>query len=326
MALPSSGEIKISDILSEGGVSSTLANASLGNLENETYFTINTANPSSNYPDGSVPAAISEWYSYDHSLSSYTNDNYWDFNTSALGLRFDVASGTTPTTANDISFSFWVRPEWAASDTNASLLELHDSTSTTNNRLFLLYDYGLNRFVARLRTNGTNSRGTHWNLNTNSSQTGLTSGTWHGSNVGNVNAAGSAHIVMTYDSSATSGSDAFEVYWNGAKLTSKLTNITGTITNFSYDKISINRNAVNTNGSREAWYDNVTVFNNKLLSQSEITSLYNSGVSAPPTGISLDDQVVFQFEAEADPPVAVSGTDYTTTWSVGLDQGRMIAY
>ena len=326
MALQASGQIKFSDINAELGRSDTAEHyASTAHLGG--YATINTNNAAADRPDGTAPHAISEWYSYDHSAAAaYSNDSYWDFNTSGLGLRFDRSAGTIPTTANDISFSFWVRPEWAASDTNASLLELHDSTVSSDNRLFLLYDYGLNRFIARLRTNGGNSRGTHWNLNSNSTQTGLTSGTWNGSNVGNVNTAGLAHIVMTYDSSATSGSDAFEVYWNGAKLPSKITNLTSTIFNFSYDKISINRNAVNTNGSREAFYDNVAVFNNKLLSQSEITSLYNSGVGLPPTQLSLDDNLVFEFDAEADPPVAASGTDYTTTWSVGLDQGRMIGY
>ena len=327
MALQSSGQIKISDILSEAGLSTTLANASLGDLENQVLFTINTNNTASNYPDGSAPASISEWYSYDHSASAaYTNDNYWQFNTASTGLRFHQSTGTIPSTGNDISISFWVRPEWAASDTNSMLMELHNSTTATSDRMFLLYDYGLNRLIARLRTNSVNSRGVHWNVNSNSTQTGLTSGTWHGSNVGNVNAAGSAHIVLTYDSSAVSGSTAFDLYWNGVKLPNKLTNLTGTITDFSYDKISINRSGNSTNSSREAWYDNVAVFNNKLLSQTEITSLYNSGDSAPPTALSLDDQLVFQFEAEADPPVAVSGTDYTTTWSVNLDQGRMIGY
>lgn len=326
MALQASGQIKFSDINAELGRSDTAEHyASTAHLGG--YATINTNNAAADRPDGTAPHAISEWYSYDHSAAAaYSNDNYWDFNTSGLGLRFDRSAGTIPTTANDISFSFWVRPEWAASDTNALLLELHNSTTSTDNRLFLMYDYGLHRLVARLRTNGVNSRGTHWNLSSNSTQTGISSGTWNGSNVGNVNTAGLAHIVLTYDSSASSGSAAFDCYWNGVKMPNKLTNLTNTIFNFSYDKISINRALNGTSSSREAFYDNVAVFNNKLLSQSEITSLYNSGVSLPPTQLSLDDNLVFEFDAEADPPVAVSGTDYTTTWSVGLDQGRMIGY
>ena len=323
MALQASGEIKISEIISElayvGGGEHRFAFGQTG-----AYGTINTANLAANRPDQSAPHAMSEWYSYNHTL--YTNVNYWDFSAASLGLRFHQSTGTIPSTGNDISVSFWVRPEWAATDINAMMFELHDSTTAIDDRMFLQYDYGLNRFIARFRTNAVNSRGTHWNLNSNSTQTGLTSGTWHGSNVGNVNSAGSAHIVMTYDSSAASGSTAFDLYWNGVKMPNKLTSLTGTIFNFSYDKISINRSGNNATSSREAWYDNVAVFNNKLLSQTEITSLYNSGASLPPTELSLDDQLVFQFEAEADPPVAVSGTDYTTTWSVNIDEGSAVSY
>jgi hypothetical protein len=324
MALQSSGQIKVSEIQSEIGQSASSA-FSFEDAVGGAYATINTA--SASYPNNSAPHQISEWYGYDHSASAaYSNDNYWDFDTSGLGLRFERSAGTLLNTGNDISFSFWVRPEWAASDTNALLLELHNSTANTNNRLFLLYDYGLNRLVARLRTNATNSRGTHWNLNSNSTQTGISSGNWHGSNVGNVNSAGLAHIVLTYDSSATSGSTAFDCYWNGAKMPNKITNLTSTIFNFDYDKISINKTSNNNTNSREAFYDNVAVFHNKLLSQSEITSLYNSGAGLPPTELSLDDNLAFQFEAEADPPVAVSGDEYTTTWSLSLDQGRATAY
>jgi hypothetical protein len=327
MALPSSGEIKISDILSEGGVSSTLANASLGNLENESYFVINTANPSTDYPDGGVPAAISEWYGYDHNASTANqNVNYWEFDRSAEGLRFDRASGTSFTTGSDICFSFWVRPDWASTDTNATLVELTPNTTSTNDRFFLLYDFGLNRLIARHRSNGVNSRGVHWNLQSNNTQTGTGSAKWSSSNVGNVNTGGLAHIVLTYDASASTGATAFDCYWNGAKMTSKLTNLTGTITAFSIEDVFINLNVSNTGSSREARYDNVAVFHNKMLSQSEITTLYNSGGSLPPEDVALDDNVMFVFDAENDPPTAESGTDFTTTWSVGLDQGSAIAY
>jgi|21_taG_2_1085346.scaffolds.fasta_scaffold22262_2 hypothetical protein len=327
MALPSSGEIKISDILTEAGLSATLDDTSLGALEAGSVFTINTANPSTDYPDGSAPASISEWYGYDHNAST-GNQNlaYWQFSNSGEGLRFDRASGTSFTTGSDICISFWIRPEWASTDTNALMFEMSPNTTSTNDRFFLLYDFGLNRFVARHRSNGTNSRGTHWNLQSNNTQTGTGSSKWSSSNVGNVNTGGLAHIVLTYDASASSGSAAFDCYWNGVKMPNKLTNLTSTITAFDIEDVFINRSVANTNSSREARYDNVAVFHNKMLTQSEITSLYNSGASSPPEDVALDDNVMFVFDTENDPPTAQSGTDFTTTWSLGVDKGRSIAY
>lgn len=67
MALQSSGEIKMSQINTELGRSSS-ATISLDDAENGTYATINTA--SSSYPNASNPAKMSEWYSYDHSAAS----------------------------------------------------------------------------------------------------------------------------------------------------------------------------------------------------------------------------------------------------------------
>jgi hypothetical protein len=67
MALTSSGEIKMSQINTELGRSSTAA-ISLDTAENGGYAAINTA--SSSYPSSANPARMSEWYSYDHNASS----------------------------------------------------------------------------------------------------------------------------------------------------------------------------------------------------------------------------------------------------------------
>jgi len=67
MALQSSGTIKMSEINTELGRSST-ATISLDTAENGGYATINTS--SASYPSASNPASMSEWYGYDHSASS----------------------------------------------------------------------------------------------------------------------------------------------------------------------------------------------------------------------------------------------------------------
>ena len=70
MALQSSGPLKMSEINTELGRTST-AQISIDDAESGVYATINTA--SASYPNGARPAAVSEWYSYDHSASSSTS-------------------------------------------------------------------------------------------------------------------------------------------------------------------------------------------------------------------------------------------------------------
>lgn len=63
MALQSSGQISLSNIATEMGVS--LSNVSLG-----TQSTTNVNQASTSKPDGSQPHSISEFYGYDHNASS----------------------------------------------------------------------------------------------------------------------------------------------------------------------------------------------------------------------------------------------------------------
>ena len=80
MAVPSSGALSLLGIYNEvaadnysSGTSRT--NVSLKSLSDGTVDTINTANASSDRPDGSAPHSMSEWYAYDHDKvgASYTS-------------------------------------------------------------------------------------------------------------------------------------------------------------------------------------------------------------------------------------------------------------
>jgi len=84
MALPASGQISISDIYTETGNENEL-NASLKDISDGTFVTINTANPAANRPDGSAPHAMSEFYSYDHDLTSSSWGGSWSAGNISIG-------------------------------------------------------------------------------------------------------------------------------------------------------------------------------------------------------------------------------------------------
>ena len=169
MALPSSGEISISDILTEGGIDSAdFTNISLNDLESGVVFTVNTS--SSSYPSGSTPNSISEWYSYDHGASA-SNDNgnkFYSLGSVSRDTDRDLYSrntGSAGDSGNAVSISMWVAPLYTnTTDVNHILLELRLSNTSTTDRIFVMYDYGLERMVARYRGNSINARGTHWKL------------------------------------------------------------------------------------------------------------------------------------------------------------------
>jgi len=84
MALPASGQISINDIYTETGNENEL-NASLKDISDGTFVTINTANPAANRPDQSAPHAMSEFYSYDHDLTSSSWGGSWSAGTVSIG-------------------------------------------------------------------------------------------------------------------------------------------------------------------------------------------------------------------------------------------------
>ena len=84
MALPASGQISINDIYAETGNENEI-NASLKDISDGTFVTINTVNPAANRPDQSAPHAMSEFYSYDHDLTSSSWGGSWSAGTQSIG-------------------------------------------------------------------------------------------------------------------------------------------------------------------------------------------------------------------------------------------------
>jgi len=299
MALQSSGQISINDIKTELGNSS-------GSLN-----TLSVA------AGKSAPHAMSEFYGY--SNAKY----YWDLSND---IKWDNASDY-PVQSNTESFtaSLWIRPQWSASDLNLIIFDLTPSgTTSTANRFFLQYDYGLNRFNAMYRSSATNFNA-QWALHGNNSATGTgTNGTdyWTASNRGDVNSDNFVHLVLTYDASQTVASSAFKIYWNDRELTSAVVSNNGTRSNMSLNEITFCGNDHNTGGSRIADYMYMHMWD-KVISAADITLMYNSGdpISASNAGVTSD--LIFGDSSDAVP--TVGNADDSGNYSFASANGQSLA-
>ena len=288
MALQSSGTIKMSEINHELGRSGT-ANISLDSAESGTYGAINTN--SASYPSDARPASMSEWYSYNHSATASLS--YWDLSND---IKWDSATTKpVPTSSSDMTMSLWIRPQWTATDLNLIVFDLTPSgTTSTANRLFLQYDYGLNRLIARYRSASVNFD-RQWALHSNNSATGTgTSSTnyWTSSNKGNANSDGFVNLILTYDGSQSTAAAAFKIYWNGSELTSTTASNNGSRSNMTLDELTFCGNDHNTGGSRIADYMFMHMWG-YLFTTNQINGMYNSGSPTSAADASLSDNLLF---------------------------------
>lgn len=287
MALQSSGPISVSDILTELGLDSQQPNTGLKSLERGDYEPLNTN--SFNRPDGSDPDLMSEWYGYDHVYARY----YWDLSND---IKWDTATDK-PLQSNteDLSVSLWIRPQWTATDLNLIIFDLTPSgTTSTANRFFLQYDYGLNRFVARYRSNSVNFT-RQWALHDNNSATGTgTSSTnnWTAANRGNTNSDGFVHLFLNYDASQSTSTSAFRLYWNGTELTTTAASDAGTRSNMTLDELTFCGNDHNTAGSRIADYMFMHMWD-QLATSTNISDMYNSGTPVKAADAGYTSNLIF---------------------------------
>lgn len=281
MALPSSGTISVSEILTEGQVNPS-ETASLKQLAQGDIFTINTNSPS--YPSSTAPFAMSDWYGYDHTAAGA--QYYWDLSNDIV---WDNATDRPlASTSEDFSASLWIRPQWNSTDLNLIIFDLTPAGSTgTANRFFFQYDFGLNRFITRYRSSSSNFD-RQWALHDNNSATGTgasSSNKWTGSNRGNVNSNGFCNLVLSYDASQSSPANAFKLYWNGTELTSTANTNSGSRSNMTLTEVGFCGNDHNTGGSRIADYMYMHMWD-QVTSSTNASTMYNSGtpISAADAG------------------------------------------
>jgi len=303
MALPASGQISVSDILTELGLDSQNPDTNLQGLEQGDFGAINTNNAASDRPDEADPYAMSEWYSYDHNATApYSNTHY----VSLDGVNDYVGgswSGLSDLVNNDWSISCWVQNN-ESSNTNMVLWDFNATTfnsGNNNDRVFLTYSVNLNRLVLRVRTNGTNFD-RQWALHSNNPATGTGTNSavkWTSSNQGNVNSYGFCHLVCTYDASQSTATDAMKIYWNGTELTTQATANNGTRTSFTTANVALGNAVSNTTaaGASNIDMDEWALYTD-VLSSSEVTTLYNSGTIVSPHTLHTNNlQEVVQFGA-----------------------------
>jgi hypothetical protein len=309
MALQSSGQIKMSEINTELSRTSNVE-ISLSDASDGTLATLNTNNAAADRPDGTAPHAMSEWFSYNHTAlpPSQPSTKFWKYNGANDRLVWRDSSPSISGTSQDMSFSFWFRIDRTSKD-NLLFFDLYpQGTSSNANRFFLNYSANLNRFVARYRSSSSNFD-RQWGLHDtgNSSATGVTnSGTGLcTAQRGNVNSDNFAHIVVTYDASQTTGASAFKCYWNATELTKTATSNNGSRSAFNFTEITWG-NDYNSGTGDASGYDEMRIYS-KVLSSSEITSIYNSGSPEFSSSDGVTSSLIFEDRAEASTPVDSQG-------------------
>tara|TARA_B110000459_G_C16545692_1_gene464211 strand:+ start:347 stop:1270 length:924 start_codon:yes stop_codon:yes gene_type:complete len=256
MAIPSSGTISLAGIRAELATNtynaSATTTASLEDCSDGTVATINTGNASGDRPNGSAPHAMSEFYAYDHDLSSFTDNISFDLDGANDYLEGDSGLvAAIPTTTGSISC--WVKIDTTSAN---GLIWALNISGNTQNQIFLLYHNGSG--VIRGNFKGANV------ANIVDSSTGLENdGNWH-------------HFVMTWQASSKASGNIVKLYEDGSLQDSdtiaQSQTFSGTPNLFGFGRNALQNNGQNFNGH----INDMAIFND-VLTASEVTSIYNSG-------------------------------------------------
>ena len=297
MALPSSGTISVSDILEEGQVDPS-ETASLKGLAQGALFTINTNSPS--YPSSTGPFAMSDWYGYDH--SAFTPSlYYWLGDGVNDTLRFTNHSSTLFGSNDDFSYSGWFRVD-ETSNQDQWLGSFAEASPSGSNMIFIQYSATSNRMQLRFRKGGGgNFHQRFWSISStnNTSITGVNSNGWYSTNRGNVNSEGFVHLVFTRDNSDTTSS-GMNLYWNGTKLPESIQFNSRSLATFNIQSAAVGDAVASSPNNANVFkggIDQVSVYN-AVLSQSDVTALYNSGTVATCADAGVTSNLLAEYRLE----------------------------
>jgi len=251
VAVPSSGALSLAGIRAELATNtynaSATTTASLEDCSDGTVATINTANASSDRPDGSAPHSMAEFYAYDHDLSSFTDDISFDFDGTNDYLTRSPISGLETTG----SVSAWVKLD--SMSANGFIFQIREEEGT-NNQIILLWNNASGVIRGNVKFNGT--------TNVVDSGSGLESdGNWH-------------HVALTWMSgSKTSALNVTKIYIDGSETDS---DAIGNTWNGTAGELVIGRNGIQSNAYFNGHINDVAIFDDALTS-SEVSAIYNSG-------------------------------------------------
>jgi len=258
MAVPSSGALSLAGIRAELATNTYNASAtttsSLKDLSDGTVATINTDNASGDRPDGNTPHAMTEFYAYDHDLSSFSDDISFDFDGSN-----DFLSATPSEEIIDAaletsgSVSIWVKLDSMSS--NGIIWQI-TAESGTSNQLNILWQNAAGKIRGNVKLGNT--------ANLADSGSGLENdGQWH-------------HVVMTWLSgSNTAALNIVRLYVDGSQTDTDAINHTW---NDAADPalMTFGRNSIQNNAFFNGHMNDIAIFND-VLSASEVSTIYNSG-------------------------------------------------
>ena len=350
MGVPSSGTLSLAGIYAEvsGGeyASPEETKASLQKLSTGAIATINTANDAEDRPDGNTPHAMSEFYSYDHSLSSFTNAQAVSKSTST-GSSNAITFTDTDDTFNFVSssawtISFWVKAGWSNSLNTVIGFIIGQKTSATyqlTDMVKIQYNESNNRIECRYgnKTTSSNTWYKHgaWLFHANSgayaaayAAAGLGTTYWSASNRGYVNSDNSTLITVT--KSTTNSAAAMTLYWNandaGAPSVQQSAGTGSPAMSSTNDRLwSIGSNGVHgaSNDHLKCGNSTATVFNdltiwNKELSSSEVTELYNSGTVMDAQTHSASSNLIGYWQFEGNGNATVSNDNFTISGSSAI--------
>jgi len=256
MAVPSSGAISLAAIKAELTTNtyntSATAETSLLGCSDGTVATINTSNASADRPDGSTPHAMSEFYAYDHDLSSFSDGKSFDFDGANDYLHFAQGNigGDLETSG---SVSAWVKLD--SMSANGFIWQI-TAEEGTNDQIILLWNNASGVIRGNVKLNGT--------TNVVDSGSGLENdGNWH-------------HVVFTWMSGSKTSSDNFtRIYIDGSQTDSDAIGNTWGDENPPAAFV-IGRNNLQSNAYWRGHMNDIAVFSD-VLTSSEVTAIYNSG-------------------------------------------------
>ena len=313
-------------INTELGRSST-ATISLDTAENGGYATINTCSPS--YPASGNPAAMSEWYSYNH-LAVCSNSLYAMTDggmSTSQGMLYSnslsyssTVSTVKPSPRDTFTVSFWIKR--ATDDSAVGYLFGLDGGSTTDS--LIIYwdstedpnDPGVyaNRIVVYYNDAGGGYMQSVVNLSdsNNTIITGVTPDFWGTANQGNVDTNEYSLITIVFDYASWDTNDYATWYWNDNKMTvpwnagavgfqdSYTNGDTVTVPDWTNSVLYIG-GSVPTELSSGCQLDGYAVYLSSALSSAEVSTIYNGGAVASLSDYQniSNDLIYYNFESDS---------------------------